>query len=476
MVCLILTELIAERGRDFESAVRDALSELLPSQIVSDRDLTLERLVSMQSGLRDYWALTVLWGATPQDRFSIYQDAPEALKRIGGFHFAPGTQMSYCNTNFAAVGLAIEKATGQTLGDLLHTRLFGPVGMKTAVLRPDTARIPAPLIGYEGSETTGYIAYSNRIEWAGDAGIQASLEDMIAYEKYVHRNSTVETSAYYKNAQEPKYIDDEPANYGFGLVHGTVEEGVTTIGHSGGLAGFRLRRTYAPTEGLSVIVLLNSETDTKAVTDHVFKKLLTASSTAQPLDSNDRSTQEKLEVSWQGNYFDDEAKLAVVVRQDKPGEVAVNYAGHDEKLKVQSENKATSKEMQVSFENGELKIARPLEHRTFTVRQLEVTPASSDASMFVGKYYSQEIDSTFHVTGSGAMLYGTFDGYLGKGPAHLMRRLGKDIWWLACFRSLDSPVPGNWTIAFSSNKDEQGVNGVTVGCWLAREVRYKKIG
>jgi len=89
MVCLIFTELLTERGPEFVAAAYKALAEIIPASITSNKDLTLERLVGMQSGLRDYWALSVLWGATPQDRFSIYQDAPEALKRLGGFHFPP---------------------------------------------------------------------------------------------------------------------------------------------------------------------------------------------------------------------------------------------------------------------------------------------------------------------------------------------------------------------------------------------------
>lgn len=476
MVCLILTELTEERGTEFADAVLKAVHEMLPAEVATNKDLTLEHLVGMQSGLRDYWALTLLWGATPQDRFSIYHDAPRASKRLGGFHFEPGTQMSYCNTNFMVVGLAIEQVTGQTLTDLLEERVFKPAGMKTALLGPDTARIPPPLVGYEGSEEIGYIPYANRIEWAGDAGVHASLDDMIAYEKYVHRSSKDENSAYYKNSRDPKYKDGEPAGYGHGLFHYGEIGGAKMIGHSGGLPGFRLRRVFVPTQRLSVIVLLNCEFDTKLIADHVLKKLITAeSSTDQSPTVDGEPAESKIDVKWAGNYFDEDAKIAVVVKQDKQGELVVNYSGHDDKIKVHSENEAKSKEMVVRVVDNGLSIDRLSEHRSFVARPLAVTKADLDTTALLGKYYSEETNSTFHVSGGGGMLYGSFDGYLGKGPIHLMRWLGEGVWWLACFRSLDNPTPGYWTIAFQKTKDQGSVSGVTVGCWLARGVQFQKI-
>jgi CubicO group peptidase (beta-lactamase class C family) len=179
MVCYVLLDLEGEYP-DLKNRILLNLHEILPAETMSNEKLTIGRLVGMQSGLRDYWALSALWGAAPQDRFSLYQDAPKAMKQLGRNHFRPGEEMSYCNSNYVAISLAIEKMTGRTLTDLLKEKLFDPAGMKTAALRPDTSRIPSPMVGYEGGETAGYIPYANRIEWAGDAGVMASLEDMIA--------------------------------------------------------------------------------------------------------------------------------------------------------------------------------------------------------------------------------------------------------------------------------------------------------
>ena len=101
-VCLVLGELL--RQPEAPAKADKILRDLLPQSLSSNKDLTIERLSQMQSGIRDYWALTVLWGAQADGRFTLDKDAPESLKRLGSFHFAPGSRYSYSNVNFYILG------------------------------------------------------------------------------------------------------------------------------------------------------------------------------------------------------------------------------------------------------------------------------------------------------------------------------------------------------------------------------------
>lgn len=80
-------------------------------------------------------------------------------------------------------------------------------------------------------------------------------------------------------------------------------------------------------------------------------------------------------------------------------------------------------------------------------------------------YYCTEIDSEFHCDGSGGMLYGSFDGFLGQGLIHLIRSLGDDVWALAFPRVMYSQAPGDWIVVVHRG-GSGNVSGVTVGCWL----------
>lgn len=266
MLCLVIASLeqtptpsMAQSPRSSTASLDEQLTNelhrLLPNlPIHKDSELTVHHLANMQSGLRDYWAMTVLWGAKPDDPFSLAHDAPHALELTKSYHFEPGTEMSYSNINFHILARAVENVAGQSLGQLLAERVFKPAGMKTAALAPNTAAPPLPIVGYEGSEKTGFQPAVNRIEWAGDAGVVASLEDMISYEIWLEATYAEEGSLYNAIAAPQKYKDGKPAAYGHGLVHMKLA-GKDTIGHSGGLRGFRLQRLHVPEEHLSVVVL-----------------------------------------------------------------------------------------------------------------------------------------------------------------------------------------------------------------------------
>ena len=57
--------------------------------------------------------------------------------------------------------------------------------MATAFLAADTRAMPDGTEGYEGSPAAGFRAAENRILWTGDAGLGASLDDMIAWERHI---------------------------------------------------------------------------------------------------------------------------------------------------------------------------------------------------------------------------------------------------------------------------------------------------
>ena len=116
----------------------------------------------------------------------------EAARIIGGtetLQFAPGSRYSYCNQNFRLISDILQDRTGTSFAELLRTRIFARAGMDTAFLAANTAAMPDGTEGYEGSAETGFRAAVNRVVWTGDAGIGASLDDMIAWEKPYRRHA-----------------------------------------------------------------------------------------------------------------------------------------------------------------------------------------------------------------------------------------------------------------------------------------------
>ncbi|KAJ6100029.1 hypothetical protein N7467_001564 [Penicillium canescens] len=469
-VCALLIDLernpppaLAAQG-DVRQQLSAHLRDLLSPEL-KDSGLTIDQLCSMQSGMRDYWAMTTLMGAKPDDEFLIARDCPPMLELTKSFQFEPGTEFSYCNLNFHIVAQAIERATGESLGKLLEERVLRPAGMATAFLCPNTSKHPPPCVGYEGDEGHGYVAAVNRMEWAGDAGLVASLTDMIAYEKYLDRCSSDPVSWYNEAIATPKYKDGTPARYRFGLGHVDID-GVHTIGHGGALRGYRLHRRHAPAERLSVVVLFNNDADASGPNIDIFRALLNF--------PKPEVTSIQPATEWFGAFLDADTQLSIVVtKAEKQGEVVISYAGSPEPIRLSSPVSGKSNSMIATIDGDSLIIHRLGDNRKLAAPRITPKESVLKVDSFQGPYHCAEIDSTFHCFGEAGVFYGVFAGYLGRGHATPMRYLGDDVWVLTCPRGLDAPAPGDWTVVF--RRDEQGsVAGFTIGCWLARGLKYEK--
>ncbi len=111
--------LICSISKQFTCAL---LLDQFPDPTVLDADLhrRLPRLTGEkpgildlahnQSGLRDYWAVAMLYGAPVEGLFTG-ADAERIVSRATqSLHFSPGTRYSYCNQNFRLLSDLIEAA------------------------------------------------------------------------------------------------------------------------------------------------------------------------------------------------------------------------------------------------------------------------------------------------------------------------------------------------------------------------------
>lgn len=473
MLCMILVDLernptpeMAKRG-DVRKQLEDGLREIVQEELFENTGLDIEDLCNNQSGIRDYWAMSMFWGTQPEGVFTLAEDARKALSLTKSLHFQPGTQYAYSNLNFHILARVVEKVTGSPIGDLLAQRLFSPARMETAAFCEDNANLPGPCVGYEGNESFGFIAAVNRVQWSGDAGVVASLEDMIRYEQYLDMSWYDEGSLYRTIAEQPAFKDGTPARYGHGLAHVKVG-GIKTIGHGGSLRGFCLHRLQAPSERVAIVVMLNHEFDAETIAEFILRNIIDLNQPKSPL-----SNVFKVSRSWLGTFFDPEAQLALTVRDNGTSGVIIRYADHDETVLLFDTDKGRSETISASFSDDLIRLHRQDDNRVVNARRI-LAPKEPIKTDYVGQYRCAEIDSLFTCTGTGGMLYGSFEGFLGHGPMHLMRYLGEDIWCLTCPRGLDAPAPGDWTVVFQRDKTGTIVS-VVMGCWLARNVQFTRL-
>ncbi len=450
--CGVLLDLVGDPAR-LDGRVADFLPRL------EGRTPSVVNFCNMQSGLRDYWALTVVQGAHPEGIFG-HEDARPLLARMRTTHFEPGSSYSYSNCNFRILSDLLEDFAGRSLAELYAERLFGPAGMETALLTADTSKPVDGVTGYEGNDQVGFFPATNRIYWTGDAGISASLEDMLAWERYIDATRNNAEGLYRRLSQPQTFSDGTPARYGYGLSHETVD-GVAVSGHGGALRGFRLQRMHAASKRLSVVVLLNHEADSHEAARMLLRAALGHDETPASADTADEG--------WNGHYLDRANGLLLGVKADG-AMLDAHYATSSERLRLNSKNTAEAPSMTLARDGDAIRLNRPGEN--LSASAVRVT---GDAVLGLeGKYFSRELEAWLEIDRAGTALFGCFEGLLGRGPMHTIYPVGRDVFVLSCQRSMDAPAPGNWTIQVERDA-AKNIRGLVIGCWLARNIAYEKV-
>lgn len=447
------------------------LLETFPDPTVLDADIRArlplldgpapgaQQLCHNQSGLRDYWAVAMLHGSPAEAAFG---DA-EAARLIGGtrsLHFAPGTRYSYVNQNFRLLSDAVEARSGRGFAELLRARIFDPAGMYSAFLAADTRAMPDGTEGYEGSQASGFRAAENRILWTGDAGLGASLDDMIAWERHIDATRDDPASLYARLSAPVAFADGAPASYGFGLTRGR-EFGREVTGHGGALRGWRSHRLHVASERVSVVVMFNHLSDA-----HAAALDLLGATLGQPPAVQAPALPPP---AWLGAYTEPETSLAARVDALPGGQARLRFGHVAERLDLAPDGGEANDRTRLRTTPQGLVMERPAENLCSLLR-----PATGEAAPGIaGRFRCAELDAELTVTEDGGVAYGGFSGFLGQGRMELLEPIARDLWALPCPRALDHTPPGDWTLAFA--RDASGmVTGVTIGCWLARRLRYAR--
>jgi D-aminopeptidase len=421
------------------------------------------QLAHNQSGLRDYWAVGMLLGSPAEAPFGDIE-AAAIVAATRTLQFTPGTRFSYVNQNFRMLGDIVAERADMSLAALLRTRIFDRVGMETAFLAADTTAMPDGATGYEGTQTSGFRAAENRILWTGDAGLGASLDDMIAWERHIDATREDPGALYSRLSAPVAFADGRPATYGYGLGRSTAF-GRANTGHGGGLRGWRSHRLYVPAERVSVVVLFNHLANASAAAIDLLAAIL--GETAPGPDPS------LAPPKWLGAYLEPETGLSVRVEAGPPGQVRLRF-GHSPDTLDQRPDGSAGRDTGPRLRPGDggLWLDRPGDNASTRLASLAPPTGARDVA---GRYRCEEFGAVLTVADAGGVLYGGFSGALGQGRMELLDPVGADVWALPCHRALDHTPPGDWTLAF--RRDAGGaVTGATVGCWLARGLDYPRVG
>ena len=167
---------ILQLAQESKLRLGDPVSKYVPG-VPNGDNITIAQLLEMRSGLYNYTNASELSASIDRDPTKVW--TPAELLAIAFAHppnFPPGTKYEYCNTNYALLGLIIEKMDGRPLATAMQKRLFEPLGMQHTVLPASTSSsIPEPyshgyLYGSSSVALYGTPPYSPEEKAAARAG------------------------------------------------------------------------------------------------------------------------------------------------------------------------------------------------------------------------------------------------------------------------------------------------------------------
>jgi len=198
-------------------------------------------------------------------------DVFKRFRKPQSVRWPPGTRMSYSNPGNAIAGYLIEKTTGKAFDQYIREAFLRPMGMEHADYPFTEANKALLATAYEGSppKPSGYPFIYLRP--AGD--LKASPGELAKLVQFLLRRGKagdtqlVNTESILRmEAPETTLAAKNGLRLGYGLCnYSSVEGGVVTHGHDGGIDGFISSYRYMPEQNWGYVILLNSDNSQQAL-------------------------------------------------------------------------------------------------------------------------------------------------------------------------------------------------------------------
>ncbi len=246
-------------------ALDDPVAKHLDGLPVDWRSITVAQLLDHTSGIPSF---------TTSSRVRCNQTQTVASYRRGDavlevacypLDFAPGSSWRYGDTGYYMLGMLIERSTGGSYEAALERWITRPLDMQATGVLSYTAVVPQRVDGY--AHTTGGYRNAHRfdLDEFANGGLISTLDDMVRFVSAFTGNAVLQEE-YRKRMRIPTRLKDGTlTKYGLGLGI-TPFNGHARFGHQGGGGlGFATAFTHFPDDGVTVIVLANSDQPEQSV-------------------------------------------------------------------------------------------------------------------------------------------------------------------------------------------------------------------
>jgi CubicO group peptidase (beta-lactamase class C family) len=230
----------------------DTITRWLPEGTGVWSHITVRHLLTHTSGIAEYTDSTFDY------RRDYTEDQLVRYAAARPLDFPPGERWSYSNTGYLLLGVLIHRVTGRFYGDVLHDRIFAPLGMRTTRIISEADIVPNRAAGYRlvDGRLQNQEWVSPSLNTTADGALYFTIDDLVRWAVALNHRR-VPSDAGLAAAWTPVRLNDGGSYpYGFGWAL-SPQRGHPRIGHGGAWQGFRTGIFRYPEFGLTVIVLAN---------------------------------------------------------------------------------------------------------------------------------------------------------------------------------------------------------------------------
>ena len=251
--------------------IEDSVHKFFPDAPETWRPIQLKHLMSHTSGLKR---------EGPAYKNSVIQPDLVVIRSAYSLplDFKTGQKYQYCNLAYFMLAEIIKQVSGMPWQDYIREKLFLPAGMKNSGMTDFYPIIPNRASGYmhkNGVLVNADAMYAVR----PSGGFLSTATDMILWDKVLREKNIILKKENWELLWQPfiKTSDNPAAKeyYGFGWTINEID-GRKVVGHGGANVGFRSYYARFVNDGLSIIIITNTDEAVpavivKALSDHYFR-------------------------------------------------------------------------------------------------------------------------------------------------------------------------------------------------------------
>lgn len=259
---------LKERGLiQLDSSIRHYLPRNISDRFAQSQNITLRMLLNHSSGLDNFTASPGYFLA----QFNHPFKQPGKLEQLeyafdAKSIFAPGTDFFYSNTNYLLLQLILEKVSGKTWGELLHTEILQPLGLKDTyypVTESQVQTLGFPNYYFErfnNGELENCTKWNHAISHTlmGYGGIAANGADIIRFMEALMNGKVVSQSSLNEMRQWIQGKQSTEPDYGLGLEYFEYIKGIPSYGHEGDNIGGTTEVLYVPSKQTYIFISINA--------------------------------------------------------------------------------------------------------------------------------------------------------------------------------------------------------------------------